>query len=44
MENQVYAIREHWSKAQGYILITRKFHQKLKDISLKNIKRRGTTA
>ena len=38
----VYAVRDRWfSKAQGYILITRKFRQKLGDISLEDVKKEG---
>jgi hypothetical protein len=39
---RVYAIRDRWfSKAQGYILITRKFRQKLGEISLEDIRKEG---
>jgi len=39
---KVYGIRDRWySKAEGYILITRKFQQKLKDISPEDIKKEG---
>ena len=39
---RVYAIRDRWfSKAQGYILITRKFRQKLGDINLEDVKKEG---
>jgi len=39
---RVYAIRDRWfSKAQGYILITRKFRQRLGDISLEDIRKEG---
>ena len=39
---KVYGIRDRWySKAEGYILITRKFRQKLGDISPEGIKREG---
>ncbi len=39
---RVYAIKDSWfSKAEGYILITRKFHQKLGDISLEDAKKEG---
>jgi hypothetical protein len=37
-----YSIRDKWfSKAQGYILITRKFRQKLGDISPEDAKKEG---
>jgi len=39
---RVYAIRDRWfSKAQGYILITRKFRQKLGEISLEDVRKEG---
>jgi len=39
---RVYAIRDSWfSKAQGFILITRKFKQRLGEISLEDIRREG---
>ncbi len=39
---RVYAIRDNWfAKPSGYILITRKFHQKLGEISLEDIKKEG---
>jgi len=39
---RVYAIRDGWfSKAQGYILITRKFRQKLGDINFEEVKKEG---
>jgi hypothetical protein len=39
---RVYAIRDRWfSKAHGYILITRKFTQKLGEISLEDIRKEG---
>lgn len=38
----VYSIRDRWfSKAQGYILITRRFRQRLGDISAGDIKKEG---
>jgi len=39
---RVYAIRDRWfSKAQGYIKITRKFRQKLGDITLSDVQKEG---
>jgi hypothetical protein len=39
---RVYAIKDRWfSKAQGYILITRKFKQKLGEISPEDIRKEG---
>ena len=39
---RVYAIRDRWfSKAQGYVLITRKFRQKLGDINCEDVKKEG---
>lgn len=39
---KVYGIRDRWfRKPQGYILITRKFRQRLGDISLEDIKKEG---
>ncbi len=39
---RVYAIRDRWfSKAQGYILITRKFRHRLGDITPEDLKKEG---
>jgi len=39
---EVYALRDQWfRKPQGYILITRKFRQRLGEISLEDVKKEG---
>ena len=39
---RIYAVRDRWfTKAAGYILITRRFRQRLGDISQKDIKKEG---
>jgi len=39
---RIYSIIDCWfTKAQGYILITRKFNQKLGEISLEDVKKEG---
>jgi hypothetical protein len=39
---KVYALRDRWfSKAQAYIIITRKFRQKLGEISSEDVKKEG---
>jgi len=39
---QVYSIKDRWfGKAEGYILITRKFQQRLGDISPEDIRKEG---
>jgi hypothetical protein len=42
---RVYGIRDRWfSKPEAHILITRKFRQKLGEISCEDVKKEGTTA
>ena len=39
---RTYALRTSWyGKPEGYIIITRKFHQRLGDISLEDVKKEG---
>jgi len=39
---RVYSIRDRWfGKAEGHILITRKFRQRLGDISLEDVRKEG---
>ena len=39
---KTYAVRDRWfSKAQGHILVTRKFRQRLGDISPEDVKKEG---
>ena len=39
---KTYAVRDRWfSKAQGHIIITRKFRQRLADISPEDVKKEG---
>ena len=39
---KTYAVRDRWfSKAQGHIIITRKFRQQLRDISPEDVKKEG---